>query len=175
MFTRSILLLLLLAAPDEFADKQRAAGDDVGKLFELALWCEVESRADDSRSVLERILKLDPEHAGAHEKLRHHSYDGRWFETYRALSEYRRAEEERMAKEGLARHGTEWVPAADLPFLRLGWTRAPSGRFRSPAALERERLATERVAAGWQQQDLTWVAPEEFESWRAGLYKCGDQ
>jgi hypothetical protein len=175
MFTQSLLLLLLLAAPDEFADRKTAAGDDVGKLFELALWCEVESRPEDSRAVLERILKLDPENAAAHEKLRHHRYDERWFETYRELSAYRKAEEDRMAAKGLARHGAEWVPAADLPFLRMGWERAADGRFRSPAALERERLAAEHKAAGWQQQDLTWIPPEQFEPWRAGLYKCGEE
>ena len=176
MLTQILLLFLLLALPgDELAERKRAAGDDVGKLFELALWCEVEARPEDSRDVLERVLKLDPEHAGAHEKLRHHRYDGRWFETYRALSEYRRAEDGRMAEKGLARHGGEWVPASDLSFLRMGWTRGADGRFKSPAALARESLAAERAAAGWEQQDLTWIAPEEFERWRSGLYKCGDQ
>jgi hypothetical protein len=174
MLTKLIFLLLLAGASgDELAERKRAAGDDVAKLYELALWCEAEERDEDARGLCERVLKLDPEHAGAHEKLRHHRYDGRWFETYRELSRYRAAEEERMGKEGLVRHAGGWAPAADVPYLRMGWTRAADGRFASPAALERERLAAERTAAGWQLQDLTWIPPEEFDSWRGGLYKCG--
>jgi hypothetical protein len=170
----ALLCLLPLCLGDDLAERRKAAGNDVDKLFELALWCEGEGRDKDQEDLCERILKLAPDHAGAHEKLRHHRYGERWFATYRELSAYKRAEEERMAAQGLARFGDGWAPRADVPFLRMGWAKDADGRFQSQAANERARVAAERTAAGWQQQDLTWVPPEEFEPWRAGLFKCGD-
>jgi len=38
--------------------------------------------------------------------------------------------------------------------------------------LQRDR---EMLAKGCQLQDLQWVDPAEFETWRQGLWKCGDQ
>jgi hypothetical protein len=160
--------------PDELAERARTAGDDVAKLWEVALWCEAERRADEARDLLGRIVALEPDHPGAREKLRHHRYDGRWFETYRALAAYRRAEEAEQAQLGLERYGDGWAPAADVPFLRMGWTRGDDGVWIDPVDAARSAREAELAARGWQQQDLTWIAPEEFDRWRAGLFQCGD-
>ncbi|MEM7308243.1 MAG: hypothetical protein AAF682_16305 [Planctomycetota bacterium] len=169
-----LLLLPALTLGDDFSDRRKAAGDDVDKLWDLALWCQANEHEDDARSTFERILKLAPEHEGAHEKLRHHRYDERWFETYRELSKYRRAEEERMAAKGLVRHGQDWVAAADVPFVRMGWVQEDKAWI-SPAAVQRREADAKYTAEGWQQQDLTWIHPDDFEPWRAGLWKCGEE
>ena len=175
MWIKLLLSLPLFLAADEYNDRRNSAGDDVGQLWELALWCEASEHGDEAVKTFGDILKLDPDHEGAHKKLRHHEYDGQWFETYRALSTYRRAEEERMAKQGLVRYGDDWVAEAEVTFIRMGWLRQEDGTWISAAAAARDTLRTDLTAKGWQQQDLTWIAPDEFESWRAGLWKCGDQ
>ena len=51
-------------------------------------------------------------------------YDDKWFESYAALSKYKREEAQRMLDEhGLVRHGDDWVPEVDLPYLRMGWVK----------------------------------------------------
>ncbi len=175
MLSQLLLLLPLILAGDDFAERKKAAGRDVGKLWELALWCEAQEREDDAVATYERILKLDAEHEGAHEKLRHHRYDGKWFETYRALSAYRRAEEERMAEKGLVRYGDGWVDEKELPFVRMKWTKDDRGDWISPAALAKRAEEARLAAEGWQQQDLVWVHPDDFQRWRDGLWKCGEE
>ena len=175
MLSQLLLLLPLVLAGDEFANRQKDASDDIEKLWELALWCEAQEREDDARATLARILVLDAEHAGAHEKLRHHRYDEKWFETYRALSTYRRAEDARMAEKGLVRHGDGWVGQEALPFVRMNWVKDDRGNWISPAVLAKREADTRLAAEGWEQQDLTWIHPDDFEPWRAGLWKCGEE
>ena len=159
---------------DELEARLEAAGDDVAKLFDIAAAYEKEGAEETALEIYGRILKIDPEHEGAHKGLRHHQYDGRWFETYTALSKHRREEARRMLEEhGKVRLGDEWVPQADLPFLRMGWVQDGEAWVSPTEAARREREA-ELVAEGWQQQDLVWVHPDDFEPWRAGKWKCGD-
>jgi hypothetical protein len=68
-----------------------------------------------------------------------------------------------------------WVPARELPFIRMNWVRAEDGTWNHPAALERKQRDRKLAADGWQQQDLTWVQPGDFDKWRAGLWKCGTE
>lgn len=183
MLTALTLALLPLVAPahpslcaDEVDERIAAAGDDVGRLAELALALEVEGLEDAAQRAWSRVLELDAEHAGAHEALRHHSYDGKWFESYAALSAYRKAEDERMlAEHGLVRFGDDWVEPASVPFRRMGWVETEGGTWRSARDVERAERAAELAARGWQQQDLTWIDPAEFDRWREGLWRCGDE
>ena len=54
------------------------AGEDPDKLWELVIWCESTERDKESRIVLRRLVKLEPTHRRAHEKLGHIEYGGRW-------------------------------------------------------------------------------------------------
>ena len=154
----------------------RAAAQDVGRLCALAASRAAKGDEPGAAAAWKAVLDLDPENAPAHKALRHHLYDGRWFETYSALSAYQRDEARRMrAEKGLVRHGEAWVPERDLPFLRMGWKRADDGSWLRPG--DAERLAREAAyrAEGREQQDLVWVKPDEFDAWRAGRWKCGDE
>lgn len=162
---------------DEAEIKKRLAdaGDDVRKLWDVQLWLRSEGLEDQARGVLERILEVDEDHEEAHRALSHHSYDGKWFETYSALSAYRRAEEKRMAEKGLVRYGSDWAPEADVPYLRMGWVRDASGEWVDQRALDAAAHDERMREQGYQQQDLTWVHPDEFDKWREGLWKCGEE
>jgi len=152
----------------------KAAGSDINKLLQLATdWTE-QKRAEGARAAWKRVIELDRDNAIAREGLRHQFYDGKWWESRTALFDFQRAEDERMAKQGLARLKDTWVPIADAPFLRLGWVRDASLGWLSPLTKVRLDREQDLAAKGWQQQDLEWVPPEQFESWKKGLWKCGE-
>lgn len=71
-------------------------GQDIQKLLELALAYKTAGDRDAARTVHDRVLAIDPENREAHVALRHHNYDGRWFEGYQELSRYRRDEASRQ-------------------------------------------------------------------------------
>ena len=181
MIAAALTLTLLLApalAPigDEELDRRlAAAGNDVALLWDVRVWLEGQGRAQEGGAVLSAILAIDPDHALARSALAHHLYDGRWFETYTELSRYRRDEELRLAERGLVRWSDGWVPAEHLTWLRLGYEEQLDGSWIHPGALARRADDAGRREAGWQQQDLTWIPPEELESAGAGLWKCGER
>ena len=72
----------------------------------------------------------------------------------------------------------EWVPEADLPYLRMGWVKLEEdGEWVSQAKLDREKDIAEKEAGGWKQQpDLVWLSPEEQpKHFDEGLWKCGEE
>lgn len=153
------------------------AGDDVAKLLEVASWCEANDKAAEAREVYKKILTIDAAHEGAHKALRHHFYDGQWFESYVALSKYKREEAQRMKDKGLARYGEEWVPLADVPYLRMGWVKTEDGRWASKHALDRAAQEQKWKDEGWRfrPEDMSWVAPDDVDKLEAGLWKCGEE
>lgn len=153
----------------------KAAGTDVAKLLQLATAWTDKKQPDAAQLAWKRVLELDPDNAQAREGLRHQFYDGKWFETHTALFAYKKAEDARMAKQGLARLNDRWVPIADAPFLRLGWERDANNAWIHPVAKARLLREQDLVAKGFQQQDLEWVDPADFELWKQGLWKCGNQ
>lgn len=161
---------------DEYETRLAEAGEDVAKLWELQAWCKEQGRNSDRRKVLLRIVELDENHEEARKALGHHFYADRWFTTRTELSAFRRNEEREMAEKGLVRYGDEWVPQSDAPFLRMGWVKDPSGGWSSPARAEAlAREAKLRSEGHQQQQQGVWIHPDEFDRWRQGLWKCGDE
>lgn len=166
---------LLQATNQEHDQKLKDAGNDVQKLLDLAkAWAD--ARDDEgARAAYGKVLTIDKDNAVAHKGLRHHFYDGRWFDTYSAMFDARKADEDKMAAKGLVRLGEEWVPKADMPFLKMKWTKGSDGAWVNPAVTARLAREKELTDKGQQQQDLTWIQPEEFEQWKQGLWKCGDK
>jgi len=161
---------------DEVAAKIAACGEDVAKLEALAASYEAAEDKASARSCYERILELDDAHVAAHKALRHHEYDGKWFTSYASLSKYRREEATRMKEEfGLVRHNDEWVPEADLPYIRMGWEKV-GDTYVNPAIEARSKEREEHVAMGHElrPEDSTWIAPEDFDKWRSQLFKVGE-
>ncbi len=171
-----------VAAPsrvlDEEFDKRLAdAGTDAAKLWELHLWCKETSRSAESRTVLKKIVELSPDHQDARKALGHHFYDEKWFETYTALAKYKRDEEQKQKEKGLARYKDQWVPIADVPYLRMGWAKDEKGTWSNPRLVEARAMEAKYVSDGWKlrREDSVWVKPDELEKMNTGLWKCGDQ
>ena len=163
------------ASVDEFDDRLAAAGRDLAALMELAAWCDENDMRSQRNQVYELVIEIEPDHEEARSGLRHHRYDGQWFTSYSELSRYKREESERMRAQGLVKFEERWVPEADVPFLRMGWQKGANDRWMRPSevAAAAERALYE--ADGWQQQDLTWIHPDEFDRWRAGEFKVGEE
>ena len=69
-----------------------------------------------------------------------------------------------MAERGLVRWRDDWVPLADLPFLRMGWMRGTDGAFAHPEEARQAAEAARLKAAGYRfrADDCTWIAPTEL-------------
>lgn len=166
----------LQAQEDEYETKLAEAGEDTAKLWELQTWCKEQGRNSDRRKILKKIIEVDPDHTEARKALGHHFYADQWFSTRTELAAYRRKEEREMAEKGLVRFGDEWVSGKEAPFMRMGWVKdEASGVWASPARVEElAREATLRSEGHQQQQQGVWIHPDDFEKWRQGLWKCGE-
>ena len=153
-----------------FARMRAEAGQDVPKLWKAYDYCEAFGLEKEGRSVLRDIVEIDGEDKKARGLLGHVYYDGQWFTSESKLEAYKRAEEERMAKEqGLARFEDQWVPIEDLDKYERGLVPLGDGRWVTPDVKA-------KVEAGWKPFDMTWVSPEDYaEKIEKGLFPCGDQ
>ncbi len=162
----------------EFDKKLAACGTDVAQLWALHEACAAEGKKDLSKLALKKILEVDPNHEGAHKALQHRLYDGKWFESYSALSKYRRDEEKRMLEEhGKVRYGEGWAKPEDVPYLRMGWAKDErSGRWSDPNEVARLAEEARLKSEGYEQRDdLTWIAPADVDKWKQGLWQCGEE
>jgi len=153
-----------------------AAGKDTAKLMELAASLKTAGKDDAAKKALKKVIEVDPNHEAARKELRHHNYDGKWFESYAELSKYRREETAKMKEKGLVKWKDQWVPEADKPFLDMGWEKTDTG-WANPVEIAREKTLAERRAAGYEfrADDSTWIAPAEMDKWRQLLWKCGEE
>lgn len=161
----------------EFDAKLAEAGSDPVKLWALHEWCIAQERRDLSKTTLLKLVEVEPDHEEARKQLGHRAYDGKWFESYSALSKYRREEEKRkLEEEGLVRFNDGWARPEDIAYLRMGWTKhEATGQWLDPHEVAAAEVAERRTSNGWKLQDNTWVSPDEFELMEQGQWKCGEQ
>ncbi len=153
-----------------------AAGKDATKLAQLGEQWDSEGEYEAAAKAYGAALAIDPDHAAAHGGLGHHACDGRWYTTYAELARASREEARvRLEKDGVVRLGDDWVPVQEAPFRRMGWEKLADGRWARPGTLARLADGQQKEGEGYQLQHLTWVHPSEFEQWRKGLFKVGDE
>lgn len=154
-----------------------AVGDDVEKILELARAWKADRKSAAAKAAFSKVLELDAENEEAHKGLRHHKYDGQWFESYSALSKYKREEAARMKEKGLAKHGDEWVPEADLPYIKMGWAKDDAGNWKDPvyAAIDEYEAAMAAEGRQLRPEDSSWVHPDDFDKWTEGLWQVGEE
>jgi hypothetical protein len=155
------------AGPDaEFEGRLAAAGEDPWLLWELARWCWEHERVPAGTRTLEKLLRIDPEHAEARRALGHVRGFERWFPSQAALQRFAAGQDEAVARSrGYVNHKSTWVHPAD---------RALLGKGLSKDAFTGQWLGTDelrRLASGWARQDLAWIAPEETRRVDLGLWR----
>ena len=154
------------ALDPEFAARLAAAGDDLALLWELARWCWEHDRVPAGVRTLERMLRLDPEHAEAHQALGHAFGYGRWFPSAWALERFAAGQDEAQARaRGYVEYQGLWVHPTDRAALGRGLVKDPfCGQWLGLAE-------TKRLAAGWARQDLAWIEPEQTSNVDLGLWR----
>jgi len=162
---------------DPAIDTKIAACDkEVAKLLELAATYVGGPMQASADKVYKRVIELDPNNEVAHKALRHQLYAGKWFDSFAELAKFKREEAAKMKAKGLARFKDEWVPEADAPFLKMGWTKDAKGAWVDPAEAAYDKQVEEWKTAGYQfrADDNSWIAPADFDKWKALQWKCGD-
>lgn len=162
----------------EFDGKLTAAGDDVEALWTLHEESRAGGRRDLSKIALKKIIEVAPDHEEARKALGHRRYDDQWFESYSALSKYRREEEKRkLEEEGVVRYNDGWAKPEDIPFLRMGWTKdEATSEWVNPAIQAAKDQDAKLRADGWEQRvDMTWYSPDEAAKVEENLWKCGEE
>ena len=175
---------VLPATPeDEEVAKQIAAcGEDVDQLMALADQLKKDGNRDGARAAYRRVIEIDPMHKKARKGLRHHFYDGQWFESYAKLSKYRREEAKtRLEKYGEVKYNDEWVKQSDVPFLRMGWEKIED-EWKNPRLVSEAKRVAELQEAGYtlRKDDMTWLSQEErtekgSEIEAGQIWKCGEE
>ncbi len=93
----------------EWTARRSAIKDkDIAARFRLALWAKDKGLAKQSRTELEAILKIDPNHRGAHYSLGHVRYDGKWM-----------TEDQAMLAQGYVKLDGRWVTAEEKVLLEV--------------------------------------------------------
>ena len=120
---------------EDYKSLLKAAGDDPEKLWALYEWTlEQDDRKKYRKRVLNKVIKVAPDHAEAHAALGHVQFEGKWYDSERALERYM----SKIAKErGLVKYDGKWVEPTDVPYLDKGWKkdeRTGSGSTRWPAS-----------------------------------------
>ncbi|MFH1228091.1 MAG: DUF1570 domain-containing protein [Planctomycetota bacterium] len=72
--------------------------DDAKGHYELGSWCVQNKLVEQAKAQFEKVLELDPNHAGAHEKLGHVKYKDKW------------QTPEELKAQGLALYKGKWMP-----------------------------------------------------------------
>src|SRR5262245_8895787 len=140
----------------EFARFLEAAGNEIGKLWELHLWC-VSAQLDrhDAR-VLRTILRLEPGHALAQQALGHVFAAGQWFTSSAALERFQQSQDPAVAAaRGLVEYRSLWMHPDEKPLAVKGWTKdQETGLWLTPGDKK-------KLAEGWVRQDLEWIDPRD--------------
>ncbi len=93
----------------EWTARRSAIKDkDIPARFRLALWAKDKGWTKKAREEFEAILKLDPNHRGAHYTLGHVRYDGKWM-----------TEDQAMKAQGYVKLDGRWVTAEEKVLLEV--------------------------------------------------------
>ncbi len=147
--------LPLPSSDREFQDRLKVAAGDVQRLWDLHLWCQESKRAAADRIALNRILRMDPEHAEARAALGHERSGEQWFTSAATLARFLESQDEAVATErGYVKHRDTWMHPDERAFASKGLIKDQESGLWLTAA-ERRRLA-----GGWARMDLEWIEPK---------------
>lgn len=123
-------LALLCAAPataqsssqlkKDLRAMEKAAKKDPDKLFEAAVWARGKQLDKDADRLLKKVLKEDPEHAGANEAMGNELVDGKWLPAEEAAKLRDKALEAEYADKGFTKVDGVWVKPENVEDAKKG-------------------------------------------------------
>lgn len=139
---------------------------DVKGMYELATWAKEKGLERRWPSLMKAVLRLDRNHAGAHEALGDHLVDGRWVDARKwKRLEAKRLEESYKAR-GWKKLRGEWVSPADYSRMKKGLVR------------HGEHWVTPKMLAAIKEKGLvfaegTWMTQDDAEKAAQGMVRTG--
>ncbi|HEB51751.1 MAG TPA: hypothetical protein ENI87_00710 [bacterium] len=122
--SRIPLVLALLAVPlaaqstaqlkKELRKMERAAKKDPAALFEAGKWAKENGFTSDAKRILNKVLKLDPDHEGANLALGNEKFDGKWLPAKQARKLREQAEKAEYEAKGYKKVDGVWVPPDEV-------------------------------------------------------------
>ena len=154
------------AEREAFRAELAAAGADAKKLWELHLACKASSREYFAERVLQRLVRVAPNHAEARAALGHTQHGERWFASAAAAERERLRQDPTLAAaRGWVKRKNGWAHPAEVALSAKGFVKDPTtGEWLDGA--DREKLGR-----GWLRQDLEWVAPAQAANVELGLWR----
>jgi hypothetical protein len=119
---------------DSELKKKRASlsADDADALYKLGLWCEENRRQKEAKECFEGVVKIDPEHALAREKLGHKKYNGKWY-----------TEQDYYKEIGWVNYGGVWMPKEDKERYEAGLVKRDDGTWITKKEWDQEQTKIE--------------------------------
>ncbi len=147
----------------ELKKKVSAAKKDAEKLFALALWAKRKGLDIDSVRLLRKVIKLNPDHKDARERLGFVQHKGKWV-TKKALETLqKKAMEAEYKKRGWVKHKGEWIDPKELKYAKLGYSKDKEGAWI-------RKKDKERFAHGYVHHPEIgiWIKKGDLEKAEAG-------
>ena len=136
--------------------------DDLDGRFELAMWALDNHLDQRATSLLEHILKRDPNHAGAREALGYRRHQGKWV-----------TEEEYYREQGLVPFRGEWMKREIVEEIaRLEAQKEAELRREVELEMMRYRVAEAEAAAAQAQEDAARAQAEAEAYIDSGYYRA---
>lgn len=104
----------------ELRTREKVAKNDPQQLFEVGKWAKQNSLAADAKRLFEKVLKLEPEHAGAHEALGMEQVDGKWIPAAEAEAARRKKWAAEYAAKGFVEVDGVWVEPDNVEDAKKG-------------------------------------------------------
>jgi hypothetical protein len=141
------------AFADEFKTRWEGIPDkDADAFFELGLWCEDRGRSEEATKCFSQVIKINPDHQIAREKLGHMYYDGKWYEN---IDEYYTAR-------GYVNFEGNWIPKEEKEKYEAGLVKLDDGTWVSKARLEEIEKVKSRTPP--QQNPTEKKEPEKDDA-----------
>jgi len=146
--------------------------NDGEALYQLALWAESQGLRTDSKRVMRKVIKANPDHEAARKDLGYIKYKDEWL-TERQFEQAKAKElEAEMEAKGLKKFGDQWVPKEDWEKLNQGLVPLEQdGKTLWVTPQQKMRIEQGMVLL----EDGSWLTKEEVEMRAQGKHKCGNE
>lgn len=104
----------------ELRTREKVAKNDPEQIFEVGKWAKEKSLTAEAKRLFEKVLKLDPEHTGAHRALGFELFDGKWIPANEAEAARKRKIAEEFSAKGFVQIDGVWIAPEQVEDAKKG-------------------------------------------------------